>query len=151
WPKFPLPFKVCLGGPVPLDGLDLASSLQSSRAYKPGRLHTAAGIPPAGHWPGRVSHTCERPGPTTPSALSGRLRRWRLRLLRLRRRRSTVRKRTTHQSRSGVKIDHIVVHYTTSRNIDGTIAHFHNDMLPPKEQTSSHYIIGRDGEPALMP
>lgn len=49
---------------------------------------------------------------------------------------------TTHKSsRDGTRIDHIVVHYTTSRNISGTISHF-KDGTP---QVSAHYIVGQDG------
>lgn len=51
---------------------------------------------------------------------------------------------TTHQgSRNNTDIDHIVIHYTTSRDIDGTIAWFKPG--PGKKQTSAHYIVGRDG------
>jgi N-acetyl-anhydromuramyl-L-alanine amidase AmpD len=54
---------------------------------------------------------------------------------------------TSHQSsRNGVDIDHIVVHYTTSRNIEGSIAHFKHG----RPRTSAHYIIGRDGELVQM-
>jgi hypothetical protein len=49
-------------------------------------------------------------------------------------------------SRGGVAIDHIVLHYTTSRNIDGTISHFMNGT--PK--VSAHYVIGQDGELVQM-
>jgi hypothetical protein len=49
---------------------------------------------------------------------------------------------TTHKSsRNGTHIDHIVVHYTTSRNIDGTISHF----MSGTPRTSAHYIVGQDG------
>ena len=34
------------------------------------------------------------------------------------------------------------MHYTTSRNVDGTIAWFQD----PRAQVSAHYIIGREGE-----
>jgi len=51
---------------------------------------------------------------------------------------------TTHQSsRKGKDIDGIVVHYTTSRKIEGTIAWFKN--APPGKRASAHYIIGQDG------
>lgn len=51
---------------------------------------------------------------------------------------------TTHKSsRDGTRIDHIVIHYTTSRNIEGTISHFQTG-LPPR-RTSAHYIVGQDG------
>ncbi|MGY2901007.1 lysozyme family protein/endonuclease/exonuclease/phosphatase family metal-dependent hydrolase/predicted regulator of Ras-like GTPase activity (Roadblock/LC7/MglB family) [Bradyrhizobium sp. URHC0002] len=49
---------------------------------------------------------------------------------------------TTHKSsRNGTPIDHIVVHYTTSRNISGTISHFKNGT----PRVSAHYIVGQDG------
>lgn len=51
---------------------------------------------------------------------------------------------TTHQSsRNGTLIDHIVIHYTTSRSIEGTISWFKN--APAGKRTSAHYIVGRDG------
>jgi len=51
---------------------------------------------------------------------------------------------TTHQeSRNGYDIDHVVLHYTTSRNIEGTINWF--QTAPVGQRTSAHYIIGRDG------
>ena len=54
---------------------------------------------------------------------------------------------TTHQaSRAGTDIDHIVIHYTTSDNIEGTIDHFINGDAG----TSAHYIVGRDGELVQM-
>lgn len=49
-------------------------------------------------------------------------------------------------SREGTEIDHIVVHYTTSRNIEGTISWFKSNPY----KTSSHYIVGRDGELVQM-
>ncbi len=46
-------------------------------------------------------------------------------------------------SRNGQDIDTIVMHYTTSRNMNGTISWFkHPDN---KKRTATHYIIGRDG------
>jgi hypothetical protein len=49
---------------------------------------------------------------------------------------------TSHRSsRNGRAIDHIVIHYTTSRNIEGSIAHFKAGT----PRTSAHYIIGQDG------
>lgn len=49
---------------------------------------------------------------------------------------------TTHKSsRGGARIDHIVVHYTTSRNINGSISHFKTGT----PRTSAHYIVGQDG------
>lgn len=49
-------------------------------------------------------------------------------------------------SRNGATITSIVVHYTTSRNINGTISWFKN----PDSRVSAHYIIGRDGEIVQM-
>jgi hypothetical protein len=49
---------------------------------------------------------------------------------------------TSHQSsRNNIDIDHIVIHYTTSRNIEGSINWFKHGS----PRTSAHYIIGRDG------
>jgi hypothetical protein len=49
---------------------------------------------------------------------------------------------TSHKSsRNGTDIDHVVIHYTTSRNIEGTIEHFKNG----NPETSAHYIVGQDG------
>lgn len=49
---------------------------------------------------------------------------------------------TSHKSsRDGTPIDHIVIHYTTSRNIEGSISHFKNGS----PRTSAHYIVGQDG------
>jgi hypothetical protein len=45
-------------------------------------------------------------------------------------------------SRNGQPIDAIVLHYTTSRQLDGSIAWFKN----PESEVSAHYIVGRDGE-----
>ncbi|HEX5958003.1 MAG TPA: peptidoglycan recognition family protein [Hyphomicrobiaceae bacterium] len=54
---------------------------------------------------------------------------------------------TTHKSsRNGKVVDHIVIHYTTSRNIEGTIAHF----MAGTPRVSAHYIVGRDGELVQM-
>lgn len=54
---------------------------------------------------------------------------------------------TIHKSRrSGKAIDYIVIHYTTSRNIEGTISHFKTGT--PK--VSAHYIVGRDGKLVQM-
>lgn len=47
-----------------------------------------------------------------------------------------------HSSRGGRDIDHIVIHYTTSRNIGGVIEHF----LTGTPRVSAHYIVGQDGE-----
>lgn len=55
---------------------------------------------------------------------------------------------TQHSSRNNTDIDHIVIHYTTSRNIDGSIEHFKHGV--PGKRTSAHYIIGRDGELVQM-
>lgn len=48
--------------------------------------------------------------------------------------------------RGGRAIDHIVIHYTTSRNIEGSIKHFLNGS----PRVSAHYIVGRDGELVQM-
>lgn len=45
-------------------------------------------------------------------------------------------------SRNGQAIDAIVVHYTTSRSVDGTISWFKN----PRSEVSAHYIIDRNGK-----
>ncbi|AFY61795.1 N-acetylmuramoyl-L-alanine amidase [Synechococcus sp. PCC 6312] len=49
-------------------------------------------------------------------------------------------------SRNGQLITSIVVHYTTSRNINGTISWFKN----PISKVSAHYIIGQDGKIVQM-
>lgn len=49
-------------------------------------------------------------------------------------------------ARGGGKISKIVLHYTTSRNIDGTISWFRN----PASRVSAHYIVGREGEIVQM-
>lgn len=55
--------------------------------------------------------------------------------------------KTAHKSsRKGRAIDRIVVHYTTSRNIDGTISHFKTG----RPRVSAHYIVGQDGELVRM-
>src|SRR5262249_54171904 len=46
-----------------------------------------------------------------------------------------------HSSRNGIPIRRIIMHYTTSRNANGTIAWFSD----PKSRVSAHYVIGRDG------
>jgi hypothetical protein len=54
---------------------------------------------------------------------------------------------TSHRSeRGGRDIDHIVIHYTTSRNIEGSISHF----VSGSPQVSAHYIVGQDGELVQM-
>jgi hypothetical protein len=62
---------------------------------------------------------------------------------------------TTHKSsRNNTKIDHVVLHYTTSRNIEGTIETFLKGRIEKNTgkliRTSAHYIIGRDGELVQM-
>jgi hypothetical protein len=47
-----------------------------------------------------------------------------------------------HAGRNGKQIRRIVLHYTTSRNVQGTIAHF----LNPAAQVSAHYVIARNGD-----
>jgi hypothetical protein len=49
-------------------------------------------------------------------------------------------------SRNGQPITAIVVHYTTSRNIDGTISWFKN----PDSRVSAHYIISQEGKIVQM-
>lgn len=44
-------------------------------------------------------------------------------------------------SRNGERIRRIIMHYTTSRNVDGTISWF----LNPSSKVSAHYVIARDG------
>jgi hypothetical protein len=46
-----------------------------------------------------------------------------------------------HSSRNGMPIRRVIMHYTTSRNVDGTISHF----LNPASKVSAHYVIGREG------
>ena len=54
---------------------------------------------------------------------------------------------TTHKSsRNGGKIDHIVIHYTGSRNVNGVIEHFKNGT----PRVSAHYIVGQDGRLVQM-
>lgn len=58
--------------------------------------------------------------------------------------------RTDHKSsRQRSKIDYIVIHYTTSRNIKGAIDTFQNGRINPKTgkliRTSAHYIVGTNG------
>ncbi|MFW6121143.1 MAG: 1,6-anhydro-N-acetylmuramyl-L-alanine amidase AmpD [Petrotogales bacterium] len=47
---------------------------------------------------------------------------------------------------SGIVIDTIVIHYTASMNINGTISWFNN----PESKVSAHYLIGRDGRIVQM-
>lgn len=49
-------------------------------------------------------------------------------------------------SRGGDDIDHIVIHYTWSRNIGGVIEHF----MSGSPKVSAHYVIGQDGELVQM-
>lgn len=49
-------------------------------------------------------------------------------------------------SRAGRAIDYIVIHFTTSRNINGVIEHF----LDGSPRVSAHYIVGQDGELVQM-
>jgi N-acetylmuramoyl-L-alanine amidase len=44
-------------------------------------------------------------------------------------------------SRRDTKIDRIVLHYTTSRNVEGSLAWWQM----PQAKVSAHYAIGRDG------
>lgn len=45
-------------------------------------------------------------------------------------------------SRKGAKINRIVLHYTTSRNAEGSMAWWQD----PRSQVSAHYLISRSGE-----
>lgn len=45
-------------------------------------------------------------------------------------------------SRNGVPIKRIILHYTTSRNVQGTISHF----LNPGSNVSAHYVVDRNGD-----
>ncbi len=47
-----------------------------------------------------------------------------------------------HSSRNGTTIRRIIMHYTTSRNVVGTIEHFKN----PASKVSAHYVIARNGD-----
>jgi N-acetylmuramoyl-L-alanine amidase len=49
-------------------------------------------------------------------------------------------------SRNGTKITAIIVHYTTTDNIESPIGHF----LNKESQVSAHYIIGKDGRIVQM-
>jgi len=44
--------------------------------------------------------------------------------------------------RNGLPVDAIVLHYTTSRSVEGSISWFKN----PASQVSAHYIVDRDGK-----
>lgn len=46
-------------------------------------------------------------------------------------------------SRGGTEIDTIVMHYTTSRSLSGTVSWFKS--AENKKRTAAHYVIGRDG------
>lgn len=45
-------------------------------------------------------------------------------------------------SRAGVDIDHIVIHYTTSQSLTGTLNHFKK----ASSEVSAHYVVGQDGK-----
>ncbi len=49
-------------------------------------------------------------------------------------------------SRGGADIDHILLHYTTTRSIQSTIGHFQNNA----NEVAAHYLIGRDGRIVQM-
>ena len=51
-----------------------------------------------------------------------------------------------HWSRAGVPIEYIVIHYTTSRSINGTISWFQDNP----RSLSTHYIVGRSGRTVQM-
>src|SRR5687767_7964948 len=54
---------------------------------------------------------------------------------------------TGHKSsRGGSAIDHVVMHYTTSRNSEGSISHFKTGT----RRASAHYIVGQDGKLVQM-
>ncbi len=50
-------------------------------------------------------------------------------------------------SRNGVRIDHIVIHYTVSSRIESAIAQFRKTH---GRRRSAHYIVGRDGQLVQM-
>ena len=47
-----------------------------------------------------------------------------------------------HSSRNGEKIRQIILHYTTARDVSGTLDWFGN----PASQVSAHYIVARNGD-----
>lgn len=47
-----------------------------------------------------------------------------------------------HSSRNGTPIHRIILHYTTSNNINGAISWFQN----PESQVSAHYIVDKTGD-----
>jgi len=50
---------------------------------------------------------------------------------------------TPHKSsRNGTDIDHIVIHYTTSRSLSGTLSWFKD----PVSEVSAHYVIAQNGK-----
>lgn len=49
-------------------------------------------------------------------------------------------------SRRGRKIDRIVLHYTTSRNVEGSLAWWQKTDIPDNYKVSAHYAIGRNGD-----
>jgi hypothetical protein len=53
---------------------------------------------------------------------------------------------TNFNSRNGTPISSVVVHFTTTDNIDSPIGHF----LNPESQVSAHYIVGKDGRIVQM-
>lgn len=54
--------------------------------------------------------------------------------------------RSPNMSARQTKLSQIVLHYTTSDNLNGTISWFQN----PKSQVSAHYVVGRDGRLVQM-
>ena len=51
-----------------------------------------------------------------------------------------------HRSKRSKPISAIVLHYTGSMNIDGTVGWFRR----PESRVSSHYVVGRDGRVVQM-
>lgn len=47
-----------------------------------------------------------------------------------------------YSSRNGQRITHIILHYTTSRNVKGTLSWFKT----PGSRVSAHYVIDRNGD-----
>jgi N-acetylmuramoyl-L-alanine amidase/Mannosyl-glycoprotein endo-beta-N-acetylglucosaminidase len=47
-----------------------------------------------------------------------------------------------YNGRNGAQIRRVVLHYTTSRNVEGTISHF----LSPSTRVSAHYVIAQNGD-----
>ena len=81
---------------------------------------------------------------TTPSFVceaSGEPEAWQLEEALIKPKVNRVESTGNKSSRGGTDIDHIVIHYTTSRNIEGSIGWFKTKSA----KVSAHYIVGRDG------